>query len=137
MKINKQPDKSKAWHLIDAKNKIVGRLSTEIANILSGKNKVTYTKNIDQGDYVVVINAKNVVFSGKKETSKNYYRHSGFPGGLKWDTAAEVRKEKPEMLVRHAVVGMLPRNKIGKAMAKKLYVYADDNHPYESKITIK
>lgn len=137
MKINKRPDKTKAWHLIDANNKIVGRLSTEVAGILSGKNKVTYTKNIDQGDYVVVINAKNILFSGKKETSKNYYRHSGYPGGLKWDTAAEVRKEKPEMLVRHAVVGMLPRNKIGKAMAKKLYVYADDKHPYESKITTK
>jgi len=137
MKVNKQTDKTKAWHLIDAKNKIVGRLSTEIANILSGKNKVSYTKNIDQGDYVVVINAKSVLFSGKKETNKNYYRHSGYPGGLKWDTAAEVRKEKPEMLVRHAVIGMLPKNKIGKAMAKKLFVYAETTHPYENKITIK
>jgi len=136
MKINRKTDKTKAWHLIDAKGKIVGRLSTEIANILSGKNKVSYTKNIDQGDYVVVINAKNVLFSGKKETNKNYYRHSGYPGGLKWDNAAQVRKDKPEMIVRHAVIGMLPKNKIGKTMAKKLYVYEDDKHPYASNVSV-
>jgi large subunit ribosomal protein L13 len=136
MKANKI-DTNKSWHLVDAKNKILGRISTDIASILSGKNKVTYTKNIDQGDYVIVINAKNVALSGKKETSKNYYRHSGYPGGLKWDTAAQVRSAKPEMLIRHAVVGMLPKNKLGKAMAKKLFVYADEKHPYENKITTK
>lgn len=124
----------KSWHQVDAKGKILGRLSTEVANILSGKNKVTYTKNIDQGDYVVVVNAKDVLLSGKKETKKTYYHHSGYPGGLKSQTASQIRSKSPETLIRHSVIGMLPKNKIGKAMVKKLYVYAKNEHPYQDKI---
>lgn len=123
----------KDWHLIDAKDKTVGRLSTEIATILSGKNKVNYMTNVDQGDYVVIINAREVMLSGKKETQKMYYRHSGYPGGLKSETAAQVRLKKPEQLIRHAVVGMLPKNKLGKAMVKKLFVYPGAEHPYGNK----
>lgn len=123
----------KSWHLIDAKNKILGRLSGDIAKILSGKNKVSYATNIDNGDYVVVINAKGVSLSGKKETQKNYFHHSGFPGGLKSQTASQIRAKSPETLIRHAVIGMLPKNKLGKAMARKLFVYSDTNHPYKEK----
>ncbi len=137
MKIRNNIDATKAWHLIDAKNKVLGRLSTEIANILSGKNKVTFTRNIDQGDYVIVINAKSVVLTGKKEANKNYYHHSGYPGGLKSKSVAQVREKTPELLVRHAVVGMLPRNKIGKTMAKKLYVFENDQHPFGDRINTK
>src|SRR3989344_6493851 len=123
----------KAWHLLDAKNKILGRLSGEIAKILSGKNKVSYATNIDNGDYVVVINAKSVALSGKKESQKNYFHHSGFPGGLKSRTVSQVRAKSPESLIRHAVIGMLPKNKLGKAMARKLFVYAEAIHPYQEK----
>lgn len=126
----------KDWHLVDAKNRTLGRLSTEIANILSGKNKVSYMTNIDQGDYVVVVNAKEVSFSGKKETQKLYYRHSGYPGGLKSDTVAQMRAKRPEELIRHAVVGMLPKNKLGKAMARKLFVYSSSEHPYKNKFKL-
>lgn len=124
----------KQWHLIDAKNKILGRLSTEVANILTGKNKVSYQTNIDHGDYVVIINAKDVALSGKKETQKNYYHHSGYPGGLKSQTASQIRSKRPETLIRHAIVGMLPKNKIGKAMVKKLFVFATEEHPYANKL---
>lgn len=123
----------KAWHLIDAKGKILGRLSGDVAKILSGKNKVSYATNIDNGDFVVVINAKSVTLSGKKETQKNYFHHSGFPGGLKSQTASQIRKKSPETLIRHAVIGMLPKNKLGKAMTRKLFVYSDTNHPYQGK----
>lgn len=124
----------KQWHLIDAKNKILGRLSSEVANILTGKNKVSYQTNIDHGDYVVIINAKDVALSGKKETQKNYYHHSGYPGGLKSQTASQIRSKRPETLIRHAIVGMLPKNKIGKAMVKKLFVFATEEHPYANKL---
>lgn len=123
----------KSWHLIDAKGKILGRLSSDIAKILSGKNKVSYVTNVDNGDYVVVINAKNVTLSGKKETQKNYFHHSGFPGGLKSQTVSQIRKKSPGTLIRHAVAGMLPKNKLGKAMVRKLFVYSDINHPYQEK----
>lgn len=125
---------TKSWHQIDAKNKILGRLSTEVANILSGKNKVSYQTNIDHGDYVVVINAKDIVLSGKKETQKTYYHHSGYPGGLKSQTVSQVRSKRPETLIRHAVIGMLPKNKIGRAMIKKLFVFPTSEHPYENKL---
>lgn len=124
----------KKWHLIDAKNKILGRLSTEVANILTGKNKVSYQTNIDHGDYVVIINAKEVVFSGKKEVQKKYYHHSGYPGGLKSQTASQIRSKRPETLLRHSIVGMLPKNKIGRAMVKKLFVFPTAEHPYANKL---
>lgn len=126
-------EKAQTWHLIDAKNKILGRISTEIAGILAGKQKVYYMKNIDTGDFVVVINAKDVLLSGKKEMQKTYYRHSGYPGGLKSQTASLIRVKNPETLIRHAVAGMLPKSRLGKAMARKLFVYSDTKHPHQEK----
>lgn len=126
-------DVKREWHLIDAKGQILGRLSTSVATMLSGKNKNYYTPYIDTGDYVVIINAEKVVLSGKKENQKNYYRHSGYPGGLRTKTAEVVRKTQPTRLIRHSVVGMLPKNKIGRVMIKKLYIYPGSENPHQDK----
>ncbi len=123
----------KSWNLVDAKGKILGRLASYVAKMLSGKNSVSYARNLDRGDFVVIINAKNIIVSGKKETQKNYFRHSGYPGGLKSKTTAQIRAKSPETLIRHAVVGMLPKNRLGKEMARKLFVYSDSTHPYQEK----
>ncbi len=131
MKNNQIP---KNWHLIDAKEKVLGRLASDIAHLLMGKNKPSYRAYQDTGDYVVVINAKGVVMSGKKLTQKKYYRHSQYPGGLKIKTAAQILADNPQKLVRHAVTGMLPKTKLGKMMQKKLFVYSDNNYPYADKI---
>ena len=133
MKNIKPKDIERAWHLIDAKNKILGRLSSQIAVYLTGKNKVYYVPYLDTGDFVVVINTEKIRLSGKKETQKKYWRHSGYPGGLYSKTASQLRKQKPELLVKNAVVGMLPKTTLGKQMAKKLYIYAGDKHPYKDK----
>ena len=129
----KAKDINRKWHLIDAKNKVLGRLTSEIAKILMGKNKSYFTPNLDTGDFVVVVNAKDVMLSGKKENQKNYYRHSGYPGGMRISTAAQVRVKKPEDLVKHAVVGMLTKTKLGKLMVKKLFVFPEAEHSYKDK----
>ena len=129
----KAKDINRKWHLIDAKNKVLGRLTSEIAKILMGKNKSYFTPNLDTGDFVVVVNAKDVMLSGKKENQKNYYRHSGYPGRMRISTAAQVRVKKPEDLVKHAVVGMLPKTKLGKLMVKKLFVFPEAEHSYKDK----
>ena len=129
----KAKDINRKWHLIDAKNKVLGRLTSEIAKILMGKNKSYFTPNLDTGDCVVVINAKEVLLSGKKENQKRYFRHSGYPGGMRISTAAQVRVKKPEDLVKHAVVGMLPKTKLGKLMVKKLFVFPEAEHSYKDK----
>lgn len=126
-------DIKRDWHLVDANSKILGRLSTQVAHFLMGKNKPYYVPHMDCGDYVVIINASKVSLSGKKEKQKIYYRHSGYPGGLRLKTAAKVRELKPENLVRHAVVGMLPKTKLGKMMLKKLYIYPTDQNPHADK----
>lgn len=126
-------DIKKDWHLIDAKDKILGRLASEAAMLLRGKNKSYFTPHLDTGDYVVVINAKNVVLSGKKESQKKYYKHSGYPGGLKEKTAAEIRAINPKFLVRHAIVGMLPKNKIGRTIIKNLFIFDGQQYPYADK----
>ena len=133
MKNTKLSDIKRNWHLIDAKGKILGRLSTDIAKLLMGKNKSYYTPHLDTGDFVVVTNAKDVVLSGKKETQKKYYRHSGYPGGLHFETASQIRQKSPQLLIRHATIGMLPKTRLGKIMLKKLFIYADSNHPYAEK----
>lgn len=133
MKKIKNEDIIRDWHLIDAKNKIVGRLASEVAQILSGKNKAYYTPHLDTGDYVIVVNAKDAKFSAKKETQKKYFRHSGYPGGLYEKTAGQIRIKQPEILIKHAVTGMLPKTRLGKTMVKKLYIYADETHPYKDK----
>lgn len=133
MKNIRQKNIERKWHLIDANQKILGRLSTEVSTILMGKHKNIYTPYLDTGDYVVVINAKNVALSGKKESQKKYYRHSGYPGGLYIRKASDVRQQKPEELIRHSVEHMLPKTKLGRIMVKKLYIYPGDEHPHKEK----
>lgn len=117
------------WHLVDAKDKVVGRLATTIAPLLLGKNKPYYVPHLDCGDFVVVINAKEVVFTGKKEAKKMYYRHSGYPGGLKTIPVSRMRAEKPEEIIKRAVKGMVPHNRLGDAILKKLFVYPGSEYP--------
>ena len=121
------------WHLIDVKGKILGRVSTEIARLPMGKNKPYFVKNLDCGDYVVVINAKEISITGKKEKDKIYTSYSGYPGGLRKRTLAELRHNKPEEIVRHAVSGMLPKNKLRNSLLKKLFVFRGEEHKYEDK----
>ena len=121
------------WHLIDVKGKILGRTATDIAKLLMGKGKPYFAKNLDCGDYVVVINAKEVAVSGKKETDKVYTRYSGYPAGLKRIRLEEMREKKPEEIIRHAVSGMLPKNKLRASMLKRLYVFAGGEHKYKDK----
>lgn len=118
------------WHIIDAKGKILGKLATEAAQLLMGKNKPIFSRHLDTGDFVVVINAEKVSVSGNKEKQKLYRRHSGYPGSLKSVTLEEMLKTNPERVIEHAVKGMLPKNRLGNSMIKKLKVYAGDSHPY-------
>jgi len=121
------------WHLIDAKDKILGRVSTEIALLLMGKSKPYFVKNLDCGDFVVVINAKDVKTTGKKEELKKYYRHSGYPGGFKAEALKDLRKRNPEGIIRHSVSGMVPQNKLKALMLKRLYIFAEEVHTYGDK----
>ena len=116
--------------VIDAEGKTLGKLAAETAMILRGKKKPTYTPHMDCGDYVVVINAEKICVTGKKESDKIYKRHTGYPGGLREMTLAEMRAKKPEEIIRHAVKGMMPKGKLGRAMFKKLKVYAGPEHPH-------
>ena len=121
------------WHLIDVKDQILGRVSTKIARHLIGKDKVEYVPHQDVGDHVVVINAKEVGVTGKKEKQKIYYRHSGHPGGLRAETLGELRERRPKEIIRRAVKGMLPKNKLQKSMLKRLHIFAGAEHPFEEK----
>lgn len=120
------------WYVIDATDWRVGRLATHIASILRGKHKPEFTPHIDTGDFVVVINADKVQFTGKKLQDKKYYRHSGYPGGLKETTAQDMLNKHPERVLYYAVRGMLPHNTLGRAQLKKLKVYAGPEHPHEA-----
>lgn len=126
----KKSEVVRAWHIIDAEGLIVGRTATKIASILRGKHKPSYTPHVDTGDYVVVINADKVRFTGNKWAAKEYLRFSGYPGGLKRRTAAEMLAKKPEAIIEKAVVGMLPKSKLGRQMFKKLFVYTGTEHPH-------
>ena len=126
----KKGDIEPQWFIIDAENQVLGRLSSAIAKIISGKTKPTYTPFLDTGDHVIVINAEKVVLTGRKETDKIYRSHSLYPGGLKSREARFVRAEKPETMIEEAVWGMLPKNKIGRKMLKKLKVYRGTDHPH-------
>ena len=133
MKQTKAADLVHNWHAIDLKGKVLGRVSTEIAKLLMGKQKPYYVPHLDCGDYVVVTNAKEVVTTGKKEKLKKYYRHSGYPGGFKTETLEKLRGRKPEDVIIHAVKGMLPQNKLRDRMLTRLYVFAGEEHPYADK----
>lgn len=122
------------WILIDAEGQVLGRLATHIAEVLRGKNKPEYTPHTDAGDYVVVINAEKVVLTGNKWENKEYQRYSGWVGGLKTATAGEIRKKHPERIIEHAVSGMLPKNKLNREIAKKLKIYAGNEHPHKAQI---
>jgi large subunit ribosomal protein L13 len=119
-----------AWRLVDADGQILGRLATEIADTLRGKNKAAYTPHVDTGDFVIVVNAEKVRVTGKKLEQKIYYRHSGYPGGLRERTLAEQLARRPEEVIRKAVKGMLPKNKLAAAQLRKLKVYAGPEHPH-------
>ncbi len=118
------------WYLVDANGKVLGRLASQIAQILKGKGKSLYAPGIDAGDHVVVINADKVILTGNKEQKKMYYRHSGYPGGLKEIPYLKLKQSRPEEIIIHAVRGMLPHNRLGRAMIKKLHVYAGSEHPH-------
>jgi large subunit ribosomal protein L13 len=125
-------DITRAWHLIDVSDKILGRAASQIASLLKGKHKVTYTRSIDTGDHVIVINAAKVKVTGTKEENKKYHRQprAGFPGALKTTTLRDLRQRHPEDVILNAVKRMLPRNALGRQMMTKLKVYADDKHPH-------
>jgi large subunit ribosomal protein L13 len=120
------------WHLVDAKGKTLGRLAVSIARIIMGKGKVNYTPHLDMGDFVIVINASGIVVTGKKETKKTYFSHSGYPGGDKLLNFKHLLKRQPERIIRQAVWGMLPQNRLGRAMLKKLKIFADSKHTHSS-----
>lgn len=122
------------WHLIDVKGKVLGRTATEIAALLIGKRKRNYVTHLDMGDSVVVVNAGQVVVTGRKEQNKVYSQYSGYPGGLKRITYEKMKSEKPSGIIRHAVWGMLPKNKLRDRMITRLFIYKDDKHPYEDKL---
>ncbi|HEY84254.1 MAG TPA: 50S ribosomal protein L13 [Chloroflexi bacterium] len=126
----REEDIERQWHVVDAQGKTLGRLSSEIARILRGKHKPIYTPHVDCGDYVVVINAEKIWVTGRKLDQKIYYRHSGYPGGLKEITLREQLNKFPERVIEHAVKGMLPKNRLGRRMFKKLKVYAGAEHPH-------
>tara|TARA_X000000950_G_scaffold84332_1_gene106151 strand:+ start:325 stop:753 length:429 start_codon:yes stop_codon:yes gene_type:complete len=126
----KNTDLEKKWLLLDASNKTLGRLSAKISSILMGKNKAQYTPHHDLGDYIVVINAEKVKVTGNKDIQKKYYRHSGYPGGLKSSTFSEIIEKNPEDIIFKAVKGMLPKNKLSNSMISKLKVYKGENHPH-------
>jgi large subunit ribosomal protein L13 len=128
----KQSDSEKKWYLIDAKGKNLGRVSTEIAKILRGKNKVIFTRNIDCGDFVIVINASDIVVTGDKLEEKNYYRHSGYVGNLKTIPMKDMLKKHPNFVLRNSVKGMLPHNILGRHSLRKLKIYSTDTHPHEA-----
>ena len=116
------------WYVVDADGMVLGRLASQVANILRGKNKPTYTPHVDTGDHVIIINASKVILTGKKLDQKIYYHHSGYAGGLKETKYRKLMDEKPEFAVRHAIVGMLPKGPLGRKMASKLRVYAGSEH---------
>lgn len=132
-KSTKLKDVKRQWHLVDVKDRILGRMASDIALLLVGKAKSNFVRNLDLGDFVVVINAKEVKVTGSKEGSKNYYRHSGYPGGFKKETLSDLRERKPEEIIKHAVLGMLPQNKLRAKVLKRLYVFAGQVHTYEDK----
>ena len=128
----KDTDVERKWHLIDADGLVVGRLATKVADILRGKNKAIYTPNTDTGDFVVIVNAKKVRFTGNKLEQKKYYHHTGYPGGIRMTTAKELMDETPEKVIVSAVRGMMPKNKLAKQQLSKLKVYSGPEHPHQA-----
>ncbi len=128
----KPADVDAAWYVVDADQQVVGRLASRIAAVLRGKHKPTYTPHVDTGDFVVVVNAGRVRFTGKKETDKEYFSHSGYPGGVRLRTPRDMRDRAPDFIIRNAVKGMLPKGPLGRQMLRKLKVYEGTEHPHEA-----
>ncbi len=128
--VAKKEEVTRDWYLVDVDNKVLGRVATEIANVLRGKNKPVFTPSVDTGDFVIVVNAEKIALTGKKTSDKIYYSHSGFPGGLKEISAGKLLEKKPEDLIKKAVKGMLPKNKLARHMLKKLKIYTGSDHPH-------
>jgi len=126
----KPEDANKKWYIVDAKDQVLGRLATRIASVIRGKTKPTFTPNFDTGDFVIVINASQIKVTGKREFLKTYSHHSGYPGGLKTKSFGDIKAKNPEFIIENAVKGMLPKNRLGNKLIKKLKVYADENHPH-------
>ena len=121
---------ARQWFIVDADSRVVGRIATQIANVLRGKHKPTFTPHVDSGDFVVVVNASKVRLTGAKLTDKIYHRHTGYPGGVRRATAGRVMNERPERVLRSAIVGMLPKNRLGRRLATKLKIYRGADHPH-------
>jgi len=128
----KKKELSHTWYLVNAEGKVLGRLATELAKILRGKNKPTFTPHLDTGDFVIVVNAEKVTLTGKKMKDKIYHHHSGYPGGIKEMSAEKLLAKKPTEMLQMAVKGMLPKNSLGRQMLRKLKIYAGPNHPHEA-----
>ena len=128
----KKGDIDRKWYVVDAKDAVLGRLAVKVATYLRGKNKAVFTPNVDTGDFVIVVNADRVRLTGKKLTDKVYYHHSGYIGGIKSKTAKDMLEQTPEKIVEKAVWGMLPKNRLGRTMIKKLKVYKGTEHPHKA-----
>jgi large subunit ribosomal protein L13 len=128
----KKSDVEKKWYIVDADGMVVGRLASRVAMILRGKNKPIYTPHVDTGDFVVIVNADKVRLTGNKLNQKVYYHHSGYPGGLKKETAKDLMKNSPEKIIFTAIRGMLPKNRLGRQQLKKLKVYSGPDHPHKA-----
>lgn len=133
IKSTKKSQIERKWHLIDAKDQILGRLASRTAPLLTGKNKPYYVRNLDCGDYVVIINASEIKVTGKKETEKKYTSYSGYPGGLHVKTYAQLKEKSPEKIILHAILGMLPDNKLKSLYVNKLHIFAGTEHDYKDK----
>jgi large subunit ribosomal protein L13 len=125
-------DRDRDWYVVDAEGKTLGRLATQIANVLRGKRKPTYTPHVDVGDFVIVTNAEKIHVTGNKLEGKRYYRHSGYPGGIRSQTLGDLLERRPEEVIRRAVKGMLPRNRLARQQLTKLKVYAGPDHPHQA-----
>ncbi|MFQ5863955.1 MAG: 50S ribosomal protein L13 [bacterium] len=129
---HKPSESERKWYLVDANGKILGRLASQIATILRGKHKPVYSPHLDVGDHVIVINAERIRVTGKKASSKRYFRYTGYPGGLRFDTYTDLIRKHPERILEKAIWGMLPHNRLGRKMYKKLKVYGGENHPHQA-----
>ena len=123
---------NKIWHIVDAKDRTLGRLASSVSQILKGKHKPTYTPHMDMGDFVIIINAAKIRISGNKDKQKQYFSHSGYPGGTKFVDFQSLKKNNPEKIIENAVKGMLPHNTLGRKMLKNLKIYSDSTHPHEA-----
>jgi large subunit ribosomal protein L13 len=133
----KPAEVERKWYVVDAEGQVLGRMASEIAQILRGKHKPQFTPHIDTGDFIVVTNAEKVALSGKKEDQKSYFSHSQYPGGVKFDRVKDLLKKKPERIIENAVWGMLPHNNLGRQLFRKLKVYAGNTHPHASQSPVE